>query len=175
MGTLGLTATEIGRKINASPEVVNHLLVEKGLLGGGPGAYFVTEAGKAFGVERSITKNNSFDTFEFANWSESVIAELEATAEKIGEMNASLKAAKAAKRLADKIASEEYWAAVAAKQAEKLATVEDPDSGLTAGQKVAIVLGVTAVVAVTVVGGVVVYKVVKRGRERKTERRVADG
>lgn len=81
MRRLGLRATEISRKITASSEVVYHLLVRKGLLGGGPGAYFVTEAGKAFGVERSVTKNNPFDTFEFANWSESVIAELGATAE----------------------------------------------------------------------------------------------
>lgn len=35
--------------------------------------------------------------------------------------------------VADKIASDEYWAAVRAKQAEKLAILDDPDSGLTTG------------------------------------------
>lgn len=174
MGKFGLTATEIGRKINASPEVVNHLLVEAGLACGGPGAYGITEAGKAFGVERSAFKNNSHGTFEWNNWAESVIEQLDATPERIAELTASLKAEKAAKRLADKIASDEYWAAIAAKQADKLATIEDPDSGLTAGQKLAIVLGVTAVVTVTIVGGVVVYKVVKRRRQRKVEREGVD-
>ena len=163
MGKLGLTATEIGRKINASAEVVNNLLIEKGLL---TETRALTEAGLAFGVQRSATKNNSFDTFEWANWDESVIAVLDATPEKIAELTAALKEAKAAKRAAGTREAEEAFAAFLAEKAGKV--VKDTgEGGLTNGQKVVIVVGVTAIV---IVGGVLVYKGVKRHQRRKAER-----
>lgn len=170
---MGLSATEIGNKIHASAEVVNRLLLEKGLIGGEPGAYFLTEAGKAFGA--AVEKDNGYGGWAYRGWGwntwdESVIDELGATPEKIADLTVALRAAKAAKRAADKIASEEYWAEVMARQAGKLTDLSDSDSGLSTGQKVAIAAGVTAVVVVSVVGGVVVYKVVKRRRERKIER-----
>jgi hypothetical protein len=170
---LGLSATEIGNRIHASAEVVNRLLLEKGLIGGEPGAYFLTEAAEAFGA--AVEKDNGYGGWAYREWGwntwdESVLGELGATPEKIAEMTMALRAARAAKRTADKIASEQYWAEVMAKQADKLADLSDSDSGLSTGQKVAIAASVTAVVVVGVVGGVVIYKVVQRRRQRKIER-----
>lgn len=170
---LGLSATDIGSSIHASAEVVNRLLLEKGFIGGEPGAYFLTDAGKAFGA--AVEKDNGYGGWAYRDWGwntwdESVIDELGATPEKIAEMTLALRAARAAKRATDKIASEQYWAEVMAKQADKIADLSDSDSGLSTGQKVAIAAGVTAVVVVGVVGGVVIYKVVRRRRQRKIER-----
>lgn len=170
---MGLSATEIGHRIHASAEVVNRLLVEKWLLGGEPGAYFLTEAGKAFGA--AVEKDNGYGgwahrSWGWNTWDERVIDELGATPEKIADLTAALRAAKAAKRAADRIASDEYWAEVMARQADKLNELSDSDSGLSTGQKVAIAAGVTAVVVVGVVGGVVIYKAIKRRRERRSDR-----
>ncbi len=167
MGKLGLTATEIGHRINASAEVVNHLLVEKGLAYGVPGSYGITEKGKSFGVERSAFKNNSFGTFEWNNWADSVIDELGATPEKIAELTANLKAAKAAKRLADRAEAEQYWAGIAAAKLESVVKEDGSEGGLTKGQKLAIGVGVTVVL---VVGGVLIYKGVRRHQRKKAER-----
>ncbi|TFD56687.1 hypothetical protein [Cryobacterium sp. Hh38] len=165
MGKLGLTATEIGWKIHASAEVVNLLLLEKGLTYGVPGCYGITESGKIFGVERSALKNNSFGTFEWNNWDESVIAELGATPEKIADMTDALKAARAAKRLAGRAEAEDAFVAF---MAEKVSHVSDGGSkgSLTAGQKTVIV--VVAGVAV-IVGGVLIYQGVKRYKRKKAE------
>lgn len=170
---MGLTVTEIGQKIGAPREVVNLLLAQKGLQEGGPGAYSPTDLGAQFSSIQD--RDNGYGGWAYRAWSwikwdPKVIDELDVTAEKIAEMTEELRLAKAAKRAADKLASEEYWAEVAAKQAEKLTTVNDSKNGLTSGQKVAIVVGVAAVVTVTVVGGVVVHRLVKRRRERKSAR-----
>lgn len=173
MGEQGLTATEIGRRIQASAEVVNQLLLEKGLIQGDPGAYGLTEAGRLFGA--AVDKDNGYGgwahrSWGWNTWSESVIDELGATPEKIAEMTAALKAAKAAKRAADRIEAEQYWAEVAARKLGEVVGDDGNKSGLSNGQKVAIGIGVAVVV---VVGGVVIYKGVKRRQRKKAAREAA--
>lgn len=166
----GLTATEIGRRIRASAEVVNHLLLEKGLHGE-PGAYGLTEAGKAFGA--AVDRDNGYGgwahrSWGWNTWDESVIDELGATPQKIADLTATLTAAKAAKRVADRIEAEKYWSEVAAKKLGKVVVDGGGKGGLTNGQKVAIGIGV----GVVVVGGVVIYKGVKRYQRKKAARDV---
>lgn len=165
---MGLTATEIGRRINASPEVVNLLLLENGLTYGEPGDYGITDKGAAFGT--TVERDNGYGGWAhrdwgWNSWDESVIDQLEVTPEKIAEVSAALKAAKAAKRAADKLEAEEYWASVMAKKAGKF--VDDSSTaGLTNGQKVAIAITATVFV---VVGGVLVYKGMKRHAAKKAK------
>lgn len=166
---MGLTATEVGRRIGASAEVVNRLLREKGLTYGEPGAYGISKKGAAFGA--AIERDNGYGGWAhrdwgWNSWDESVIDQLDATPEKIAEMSAALKAAKAAKRAADKLEAEQYWASVMADKAGKLVQ-DSTDSGLTNGQKAAIAIAATTIV---VVGGVLVYKGVKRHAARKAAR-----
>lgn len=170
---MGLTASEIGRRIGASPEVVNRLLLEKGLTFGEPGAYGITAKGAAFGT--AVDKGNGYGGWAQRNWAwnswdESVIDELGATPEKIAEESAALKAVKAAKRAADKLEAEEYWARVMANKVDKVVdspSTGDAERGLTSGQKA--LIGVSATVIV-IVGGVLIYKGVKRHKLKKADR-----
>ncbi|GAA1831681.1 hypothetical protein [Agromyces salentinus] len=174
---MGITATEIGHRIHASAEVVNRLLLEKGLTHGEPGAYGITDKGAMFGA--AIDKENGYGGWAHRNWgwnswNESVIDELGATPEKIAEVSAAIKAEKAVKRAADKLEAEQYWAGVMAEKAQKFA--EDTseggtEAGLTNGQKM--LIGVTVTV-VGVVGGVLIYKGVKRNKRKKAERAERD-
>lgn len=152
---------------------MNHLLVEAGLQTGKPGAYGLSDLGKTFGD--TVDRENGYGGYAYREWSwnrwdESVIEKLGATPEKIKEMTDSLRAAKAANRAADKVEAEEAFAAFMAAKAG--AVLEDTtDGGLTNGQKVIIAVGVTVIV---VVGGVIIYKSVKRHRQKKAARAERD-
>lgn len=163
MGKYGLTATEIGYEIGASPQVVNHLLFERGLTSGPTSEYGPSEAGLAFGVQRSETKNNSWDTFEWNNWDESVIAELDATPDRIAEAYETLRIARAERRAEKEARSAEHWAAWREEQDRK----NEPDAP---GNPWA-ALGALLIVGGTIVGGVYAVKGVRWVHGKWSEKR----
>ncbi|MCR1162317.1 hypothetical protein NEK97_12675 [Paenarthrobacter sp. UW852] len=86
MGSLGLSATEIGAEVGATPEEINRLLLDQGFYYGRPGAYGLTSKGKTFGVQRH--HDNGYGGVAYRSWETTrfdptILEALDVSAEKL--------------------------------------------------------------------------------------------
>jgi hypothetical protein len=167
VGKFGLSATEIGLRIGATPMEVNRLLKDQGFLDGEPGAYGLTPKGKEFGVQRSHDNGYggiAYRPWETTHFDSSITQVLDSTPEKLAKVRVEISAAKLAQQAASKIAQAESEAKFHAFQAEKEAaelTYEiDP-------RKVLLVVAGVVVAVGTAIG---VYKGVQWYRRMKAEK-----
>lgn len=124
MGKFGLSATEIGSRIGASPLEVNRLLKDQGFLYGEPGAYGLTPKGEEFGVQRS--HDNGYGGYAARSWETthfdpSITDVIDASPEKLAKVRSDISADKQAQKEARKVAQAEAEANFHAFEAKKRA------------------------------------------------------
>jgi len=167
MAKPGLSATDIGRFIGASPAEVNRLLRDQGFLSGDPGAYALTPQGSRFGVH--VQNDNGYGGVAYRGWSTtyfdpSILNVLDAKPENISQVRSDLADYRLAQRIAAAAltaeADEEYRRRLeGGEQAVHAAGELDP-------KRVAIAL---TGLAVTIAAGFGVHRFVRWRRQKRIE------
>jgi hypothetical protein len=172
MAKPGLSATDIGRLIGASPAEVNSLLRDQGFLNGDPGAYGLTPEGSRLGVQ--VHNDNGYRGVAYRGWSTtyfdpSILNVLDAKPENIAQAKSDVADYRLAQRIAAAAlsaeADDEYRRRLeAGEQAAYAAGELDP-------KRVAIAL---TGLAVAIAAGFGVHRFVRWRRQKRIEAAVVN-